>query len=297
MQMKIIGDLLKTASQNEKFKKGAVIGGIGAVGTVAGTLMLKVIQHQKEKYGEDGYNGYGYDRDGYDREGYNEFGLDREGYQRNGYNWDGYDREGYKEDGYNDEGYKRDGYNGDGYDREGYNKFGLDREGYNRDGYNAEGYNRDGYNAEGYDREGYNSTGFNKQGYDRNNDTKQDIIRSLQDKLKLLEKAKVSLKADEYEGAASRVRNVVEDICDILLEHYLGFTIQANLKGKVEKCIYWGYIEYEKGQGLHKVRARCNDVVHETRDDAKESVWRVKSSIEIVKEVIQYLCDDFQRKG
>lgn len=335
MRMKIIGELLKTVGKNEKVKKGAIISAVGTVvGTLVGT---KVLRDQKRKYEKDGYNGYGYDKDGYNREGYNRNGLDREGYGRDGYNWSGYNREGYKRDGYNAEGrdregYDLEGYSEEGYDCEGYNKDGFDREGYDRDGYNwsgcdregygrngynlkgydregydsegydSEGYNRKGYNSEGYDREGYNvqgynSIGFNRQGYDRTHNTKQDIIRCLQDKLKVLEKAKVSLKAGEYEGAASKVRNVVGDICDILLEHYQGFSIQGNLQSKIQQCINCGCIEYEKGQGLHKVRARCNDVVHETRDDAQEGVWRVKSSIEIVKKVIQYLCDDFQKNG
>lgn len=282
MQMKIIGDLLKTASQNEKFKKGAVIGGIGAVGTVAGTLMLKVIQHQKEKYGEDGYNGYGYDKDGYNREGYNRNGLDREGYGQ-----DGYDREGYNRNGLDREGYGRDGY-----DREGYNL-----EGYNAEGYDREGYNADGYDCEGYSRSGYNIKGFDRQGYDRNFDTKQDVLRWLRKTLKRVEGADASLKAGEYEGAASKVRNVIEDICGILLKHYRGFVKSSTLENKISACRYSEYIPYEMGNQLHTARIQCNEVVHTTRGNAVEGTWRVENSITIVKKVIQYLYDDFQKNG
>ena len=284
-----------------KMNKGIIGGAIAGAVTLVASAVGAVKYHKSHKYGEDGFNCYGYDKDGYDREGYNKKGYNRNGYNRDGYNADGYnvkgfDKDGYDKDGYDSKGYNRDGRDKDGYDKEGYdksgfNRDGIDKDGFNRLGWDSEGYNRSGRDKDGYDRDGkdssgYYRSGFNSEGYDRGGKSFDYYSEKCEEIKKLLEKAYNRIKESEFKYALSDIREGLEKGVKCIILHLKGVYYLpqiSTLDENITVCKRNGLLDSEFVEKLYDAKNHCNDLQHD--NGVKKDIGQVWFSYKVLEEL------------
>ena len=282
-----------------KMNKGIIGGAIAGAVTLVVSAVGARSYHKKHTYGEDGFNGYGYDKDGYDREGYNKKGYNKAGFNRDGYNISGFnskgfDKDGYDENGYNSKGYNRDGrdkdgYDVGGYDKSGFNKDGIDKDGFNRSGWDSEGYNRKGRDKDGYDREGkdysgYFRSGFNSDGYDRGGKTVDYYTEKCGEIKVLISKAYARIDEKEFKYALSDIREGLEKGVKCVIMHLKGESYlkpKQNLDELISICKWNDLLELEFVEKLYDAKNHCNDLQHDN-DIQKElrQVWFAYRTLE-----------------